>query len=58
MCVCVCVSWPFVQLLHILDEGPFMPLAAGALSALSALALHPEGRQAIVLQGGAVPIVK
>lgn len=54
----VCASPILPELLKILEEGPLMPLAAAVLSALSTLALAPEGRQAIVIQGGAVPIIK
>ncbi|KAF5836324.1 hypothetical protein DUNSADRAFT_6051 [Dunaliella salina] len=46
------------ELLTILKDGPATPLAGGAISALVALALVPEGRKHIVLLGGALPIVK
>ena len=54
----VCQSAILPELVKILHDGPLMPLAAAVLSALSTLALDPEGRQSIVLLGGAVPIIK
>lgn len=46
------------ELISIIADGPGTPLAGAAMSALATLALCPEGRQQIVLKGGATPIVK
>lgn len=45
-------------MLRILEEGPLLPLSAAVLSALATLALDPEGRQAVIIQGGATPLIK
>lgn len=46
------------ELVKILEDGPGTPLALGAMAAMSSLALLPEGRQKIVLLGGATPLIK
>ncbi len=54
----VCTSPILPEMIKILEDGPLMPLAGAVLAALATLALNPEGRQCIVLLGGAPPLVK
>mmetsp|Transcript_12423 Transcript_12423/g.26835 ORF Transcript_12423/g.26835 Transcript_12423/m.26835 type:complete len:380 (+) Transcript_12423:336-1475(+) len=46
------------ELITIIKDGPATPLAGASMSAMSTLALAPEGRQQICLQGGVVPLIK
>ncbi|KAJ9508624.1 hypothetical protein QJQ45_027906 [Haematococcus lacustris] len=46
------------ELIHIVEEGPGTPLASAAMGAMATMALVPEGRQRIVMLGGAEPLIK
>lgn len=46
------------ELVHIIFDGPESPLAGASMSALSALALMPEGRQAVCMSGASSPLIR
>jgi hypothetical protein len=46
------------ELIHIVDDGPGTQLSNAAMNAMATMALVPEGRQRIVLLGGAPPLIK
>lgn len=46
------------ELVAIISDDPSTPLAGMAMSALATVALVPEGRQAITMQGGAEPLIR
>lgn len=53
----IATSTVLTELINNVRDDPLTPLAGACMSALSSLAMHPDGRQMIFLQGGTTPLI-